>query len=91
MKYITSTLYNWLSDDSCTKSQLHIYAIESEEEYLELSAMLDACEEDEILERLNYHSDPIPVESIAGATYTHYDMHLAGDFLIVEESVIIDV
>lgn len=45
MKYITSTLYNWLSDDSCIKSQLHIYAIESEEEHLELSAMLDACEE----------------------------------------------
>lgn len=41
MKYNSSTLYNWLSDDSCSKTQLHIYAVESEEEYLELSAMID--------------------------------------------------
>lgn len=35
MKYNSSTLYNWLSDDSCSKTQLHIYAVESEEEYQE--------------------------------------------------------
>lgn len=91
MKYNSSTLYNWLSDDSCSKTQLHIYAVESEEEYLELSAIIDEGKGDEILEGLGYHSDKIPVEAIAGKEYTTYHCKLMGDFLVVEESVIIDV
>lgn len=91
MKYNSSTLYNWLSDDSCSKTQLHIYAIQSEEEYLNLSAMLDNNEEQEILEYLHYESDVIPVEAIQGKEYTTYHCKLMGDFLVVEESVIIDV
>ena len=90
MKYISSTLYNWLSDDSCSKTQLHIYAVESEEEYLELSAMLDEGEGDEILERLDYHSDKVPVECIAGSEFTFYACKLIGDFLVVEETVTVD-
>lgn len=91
MKYISSTLYNWLSDTVDSKSQLHIYAIQSEEEYLNLSAMLDNNEEQEILEYLHYESDVIPVEAIQGKEYTTYHCKLMGDFLVVEESVIIDV
>lgn len=90
MKYIFSTLYNWLSDTVDSKSQLHIYAIQSEEEYLNLSAMLDNNEEQEILEYLHYESDVIPAEAIQGKEYTTYHCKLMGDFLVVEESVIID-
>lgn len=91
MKYNSSTLYNWLSDDSCSKSQLHIYAIQSEEEYLNLSAMIENGEEQEILEYLHYESDVILAEAIQGKEYTTYHCKLMGDFLVVEESVIIDV
>lgn len=90
MKYNSSTLYNWLSDDSCSKTQLHIYAVESEEEYLELSAMLDEGKGNEILERLGYYSDKIPVECVAGGEFTFYACELIGDFLVVEETVTID-
>lgn len=90
MKYVSSTLYNWLADNSCSKSQLHIYAVENEEEYLELSAMLDEGKGDEILERLGYYSDKIPVECVAGDEFTFYSCELVGDFLVVEESVTVD-
>lgn len=90
MKYISSTLYNWLADDSCSKTQLHIYAVENEEEYLELDAMLDKGEGNKILDHLGYHSDKIPIECIAGSEFTVYACKLIGDFLIVEETVTID-
>lgn len=90
MKYNSSTLYNWLSDDSGSKTQLHIYAVESEEEYLELSAMIDEYKGDEILECLGYYSDKIPVECVAGSEFTSYACKLIGDFLVVEETVTVD-
>lgn len=90
MKYNSSTLYNWLSDDSCSKTQLHIYAVESEDEYLELSAMLDECKGDEILESLGYHSDKVSIECVAGSEFTSYACKLMGDFLVVEETVTVD-
>ena len=90
MKYNSSTLYNWLSDDSCSKTQLHIYAVESEEEYLELSAMIDERKGNEILESLGYHSDKVPIECVAGRELTFYAYKLIGDFLVVEETVIVD-
>lgn len=90
MKYNSSTLYSWLSDDSCSKTQLHIYAVESEEEYLNLSAMIENGEEQEILEYLHYESDVIPAEAIQGKEYTTYHCKLIGDFLVVEENVVLD-
>ena len=90
MKYNSSTLYNWLSDDSCSKTQFHIYAVESEEEYLELSAMIDERKGNEILESLGYHSDKVPIECVAGRELTFYACKLIGDFLVVEETVIVD-
>lgn len=90
MKYNSSTLYNWLSDDSCSKTQLHIYAVESEEEYLELRAMFDEGKGDEILESLGYHSDKVPIECVAGRELTFYACKLIGDFLVVEETVVVD-
>lgn len=90
MKYISSTLYNWLSDNSGSKTQLHIYAVESEEEYLELDAMLDEGKGDEVLERLGYHSDKVPIECVAGSEFTSYACELIGDFLVVEETVFVD-
>ena len=91
MKYITSTLYNWLDNDSGIRSQLHIYAVESEEEYLELSAMIDESRGGEILEYLGYYSDKIPAKCIAGSEFAVYSCVLCGNFLVVEESAIIDV
>ena len=94
MKKYMSTGYAWIPDIEATaKTQLHIYTFDNEDEWFEADAVLeeDFKTKQEYLSNLGYVSDPIPVESIAGATYTHYDMHLAGDFLVVEESVIIDV
>lgn len=93
MKKYMSTCYAWIPDIEATaKTQLHIYTFDNEDEWFEADAALeDYKSKQEYLSNLGYVSDPIPVESIAGATYTHYDIHLAGDFLIVEESVIIDV
>ena len=90
MKYNSSTLYNWLSDDSCSKTQLHIYAVESVKEYLELIAMIDEGKGDEILESLGYHSDKVPIECVAGSKFTSYACKLIGDFLVVKETVTVD-
>ena len=90
MKYNSSTLYNWLSGDSGSKTQLHIYAVESKEEYLELRAMIDERKGNEILESLGYHSDKVPIACVAGSEFTSYDCKLIGDFLVVEETVIVD-
>ena len=94
MRKYMSTGYAWIPDTEATaKTQLHIYTFDNEDEWFEADAALgeDFKAKQEYLSNLGYVSDPIPVESIAGATYTLYDMHLAGDFLVVEESVIIDV
>ena len=93
MKKYMSTGYAWIPDNENTaKTQLHIYTFDNEDEWFEADAVLVYfAAKQGYLSNLGYVSDPIPVESIAGATYTHYDMHLAGDFLIIEESVIIDV
>ena len=94
MRKYMSTAYAWIPDTEATaKTQLHIYTFDNEDEWFEAEAVLgkDFKAKQEYLSNLGYVSDPIPVESIAGATYTHYDMHLAGDFLVIEESVIMDV
>ena len=93
MKKYMSTGYAWIPDNENTaKTQLHIYTFDNEDEWFEADAVLeDFNAKQEYLSNLGYVSDPIPVESIAGATYTLYAMHLAGDFLVIEESVILDV
>lgn len=93
MRKYMSTGYAWIPDnDNTAKTQLHIYTFENEDEWFEANAALEDYKgKQEYLSNLGYVSDPIPVESIAGATYTHYDMHLAGDFLVIEESVTMDV
>ena len=93
MKKYMSTGYAWIPDNENTaKTQLHIYTFDNKDEWFEAAAALENFNaKQEYLSNLGYVSDPIPVESIAGATYTHYNMHLAGDFLIIEESVILDV
>ena len=93
MKKYMSTGYAWIPDsDDTEKTQLHVYTFYNEDEWFEADAALENFNaKQEYLSNLGYVSDPIPVESIAGSTYTHYNMHLAGDFLIIEESVIFDV
>ena len=93
MKKYMSTGYAWIPDNENTaKTQIHIYTFDNEDEWFEAdAALVDFNAKQEYLSNLGYISDPFPVESITGATHTHYNMHLAGDFLIIEESVIIDV
>ena len=93
MKKYMSTGYAWIPDNENTaKTQLHIYTFDNKDEWFEADAALENFNaKQEYLSNLGYVSDPIPVESIAGATYTHYNMHLAGNFLIIEESVILAV
>ena len=93
MKKYMSTGYAWIPDNENTaKTQLHIYTFDNEDEWFEAdAALVDFAAKQEYLSNLGYVSDPIPVESIAGAIYTHYNMHLAGNFLIIEESVILAV
>ena len=93
MRKYMSTGYAWIPDNENTaKTQLHVSTFDNEDEWFEANAALeDFKSKQEYLNNLGYVSDPIPVESIAGATYTFYDMHLAGYFLVIEESVIIDV
>lgn len=88
MRKYMSTCYAWIPDTEATaKTQLHIYTFDNEDEWFEADAALeDYKSKQEYLSNLGYVSDPIP-----GATYTHYDMHLAGDFLVIEESVTMDV
>ena len=91
MRKYLSTGYAWIPDTE-SKTQLHIYTFDNEDEWFEAdTALEDFKAKQEYLSNLGYVSNIIPVESIAGATYTLYDMHLAGDFLVIEESVIIDV
>ena len=91
MRKYMSTGYAWIPDTE-SKTQLHIYTFDNENEWFEADAALeDFKAKQEYLSNLGYVRDSIPVEPIAGATYTDYDMHLAGDFLIVEETVSIDV
>ena len=93
MRKYMSTGYAWIPDsDDTEKTQLHIYTFDNENELFKADAVLeDFNAKQEYLSNLGYVSDPIPVESIAGSTYTHYNMLLAGNFLIIEESVILDV
>ena len=93
MKKYMSTGYAWIPDsDDTEKTQLHIYTFDNKDEWFEADAALENFNaKQEYLSNLGYVSDPIPVESIAGATYTHYEMYLTGVFLIIEESVILDV
>lgn len=90
MKKYMSTGYAWIPDTE-SKTQLHIYTFDNEEEWFCADAALeDFKAKQEYLSTLGYVNDPIPVEPIAGTTYALYDMHLAGDFLVVEETVTLD-
>ena len=93
MRKYMSTGYAWIPDsDDTEKTQLHIYTFDNEDEWFEAdAALVDFNTKQEYLSNLGYVSDPIPVESITGATHTHYEMYLTGVFLIIEESVIIDI
>ena len=90
MKKYISTGYAWL-DNSEVKTQLHIYTLDNIDEWYDITeAMTTHQATQEYLSELGYDSDVIPVEPIAGKSYTTYDMHLINSFLIVEESVTID-
>ena len=89
MKKITETLYQSLTPENA--NQLHIYAIESEEEWLDLDALLEEGKHEEILESLGYENDPVPCEAIPGREYTSYEVYLVGNFLVVSEDVILDI
>lgn len=91
MKHITSTLFNSFEDYADSATQLHIWAFEVEEEYTEAENAIEKHTKTEYLSELGYHDDPIPCEPIPGLRYSSYDMQIVGDFLVVIETIIIDI
>ena len=91
MKYITSTLFNSFDDYADSATQLHIYAFESMDEYTDATNVQGTAMETEYLAELGYHNDPIPCEPIPGLRYSSYGFTIVGDFLVVVETIIIDV
>lgn len=91
MKYVTSTLFNSFDDYADSATQLHIYAFETEDEYTEAENACELHTKTSYLSELGYHDDPIPCEPIPGLRYSSYDMQIVGDFLVVIETIIIDI
>lgn len=91
MKHITSTLFNSFEDYADSATQLHIYAFETEDEYTEAENSIELHTKTDYLSELGYHDDPVPCEPIPGLKYSSYDMQIIGDFLVVIETIIIDV
>lgn len=91
MKHITSTLFNSFEDYADSATQLHIYAFETEEEYTEAENAIELHTKTAYLSELGYHDDQIPCEPIPGLRYSSYDMQIVGDFLVVIETIIIDI
>lgn len=91
MKHITSTLFNSFEDYADSATQLHIWAFEVEEEYTEAENAIEKYTKTEYLSELGYHDDPVPCEPIPGLRYSSYDMQIVGDFLVVVETIIIDI
>lgn len=91
MKHITSTLFNSFEDYADSATQLHIWAFEVEEEYTEAENAIEEHTKTEYLSELGYHDDPVPCEPIPGLRYSSYDMQIVGDFLVVIETIIIDI
>ena len=91
MKHITSTLFNSFDDYADSATQLHIYAFESMDEYTDAANVQGTAMETEYLAELGYHDDPIPCEPIPGLRYSSYGFTIVGDFLVVVETIIIDV
>ena len=91
MKHITSTLFNSFDDYADSATQLHIYAFESMDEYTDAANVQGTAMETEYLAELGYHDDPIPCEPVPGLRYSSYGFTIVGDFLVVVETIIIDV
>lgn len=94
MKHITSTLFNSFDDYANSATQLHIYAFETQDEYEEAKEVSESHnpeKETEYLAELGYHDDPIPCEPISGLRYSSYGFTIVGDFLVVVETITIDV
>lgn len=91
MKHITSTLFNSFEDYADSATQLHIYAFETEDEYTEAENAIEHHTKAGYLSELGYHDDPVPCEPIPGLRYSSYDMQIVGDFLVVIETIIIDI
>lgn len=91
MKHITSTLFNSFEDYADSATQLHIYAFETEDEYTKAEDAIELHTKTDYLSELGYHDDPVPCEPIPGLRYSSYDMQIVGDFLVVIETIIIDV
>ena len=91
MKHITSTLFNSFDDYADSATQLHIYAFESMDEYTDAANVQGTAMETEYLVELGYHDDPIPCEPIPGLRYSSYGFTIVGDFLVVIETITLDV
>lgn len=91
MKHITSTLFNSFEDYADSATQLHIYAFETKEEYEDAANAENTPQQEYYLSELGYHDDIIPCEPIPGSRFSSYDMKIVGDFLVVIETITLDI
>lgn len=91
MKHITSTLFNTFEDYADSATQLHIWAFETKDEYTEAANAEGTPQQEEYLSDLGYHDDIVPCEPIPGSRFSSYDMKIVGDFLVVIETLTIDI
>lgn len=91
MKHITSTLFNTFDDYADSATQLHIWAFETKEEYEEAENVENTPQQTEYLSDLGYYDDIVPCEPIPGSRFSSYDMQIVGDFLVVVETITIDI
>ena len=81
-KIFESPLNGW--DESATK--IHVYALESDDEYWELNAM----KWDELCDCFDVREEP-GLSVAPGALYHRYDFHLEGNHIIVYETIAYNV
>lgn len=94
MKHIISTLFNSFEDYADSATQLHIYAFEASDEYEEAKEVSESHNHEkkvEYLAELGYYDDPVPCEPIPGLRYSSYDFTIVGNFLIIVETITLDV
>lgn len=91
LTHVCDTLYNYLTNDGESGSQLHIYAIKNEDEYWKLNFLIENGKGEDICEELGFHSDKRTVEGFPGKSFTEYFAKIVANFLIISEYITMDV
>lgn len=85
MRKIHETDFNSPEPSGESASRLIIYAFDNEDEFWEISELIDKYKRDELEEMFNVEGDYGYV--MPGARFTRYSFAILGDFVIVTEMV----